>query len=479
MLVARKEEVAGQAEVEAVKGAVDREGGGEAAGAAGDVARRGFGTAGLHVLDAGNGLHGAEKYAGAGALGFGGDVQHHGGAVGDVYVCVAGPEEERGVTGRAAAKCVAGRVVWQIGFGFDDSADGEAFGEAADDELADEEAGKGGSASGKNGAFNGAPGCNVDVHGRCRAGVGRPHFGVAEGAQAMIGVDWGTTSFRAYRLTRDGTIRDQKTAAKGIMAIKDGRFADALREEIGPWLAAGERHVLLSGMIGSRQGWAEAPYLACPAGAGEIAKALVEIPYEWGQLRVVPGLSAVDASGVPEVMRGEETQLAGVLVQVANGLAWACLPGTHSKWARLEGGRILGFTTHLTGETFAALRGHTILGRMMKDGTTLPEAFDAGVRRSGEQGGLLHHLFGVRALGLTGRLSEAGGASYLSGLLIGHEVRAALAEAAGAVVHIIGAPELTALYARAIETCGGLAERVNGEAAARGLASIGEHAAWN
>lgn len=295
----------------------------------------------------------------------------------------------------------------------------------------------------------------------------------------MIGVDWGTTSFRAYRLSRDGTIRDRRTAAKGIMAIKNGRFADALREEIGPWLAGGERHVLLSGMIGSRQGWVEAPYLACPAGAAEIARALVEIPYDWAQLRVVPGLSAVDASGVPEVMRGEETQLAGVMAQVANGLAWACLPGTHSKWAQLDGGRILGFSTHLTGETFAALRGHTILGRMMKDGTTMPEAFDAGIQRSGERGGLLHHLFGVRALGLTGRLSEAGAASYLSGLLIGHEVRAALAEAAGAVVHVIGAPELTALYARAIEACGGMAERVNGEAAARGLALIGEHAAWN
>lgn len=295
----------------------------------------------------------------------------------------------------------------------------------------------------------------------------------------MIGVDWGTTSFRAYRLTGDGTIRDRKTAAKGIMAVPDGRFADTLREEIGPWLAAGERHVLLSGMIGSRQGWVEAPYLACPAGAAEIASALVEIPYDWAQLRVVPGLSAVDAAGVPEVMRGEETQLAGVLAQLGNGSGWACLPGTHSKWARVASGRIVGFTTHLTGETFSALRGHTILGRMMKDGATEPAAFDEGVRRSGDRGGVLHHLFGVRALGLMGRLSEAAGASYLSGLLIGHEVRAALAEApAGVVVHIVGAPELTALYSRAIEACGGMAERLNGEAAARGLALIGEHAVW-
>lgn len=296
----------------------------------------------------------------------------------------------------------------------------------------------------------------------------------------MIGVDWGTTSFRAYRLSRDGTIRDRRSAPRGIMAVQDGRFADTLREEVGPWLAAGERHVLLSGMIGSRQGWVEAPYLSCPAGAADIARALIEIPFDWGQLRLVPGLSCRDPAGVPEVMRGEETQLAGVLAQLGNGSGWACLPGTHSKWAQVENGRIAGFTTHLTGEAFSALRGHTILGRMMRDGATEPAAFDAGVRRSAEPGGLLHHLFGVRALALTGQLSEAAGASYLSGVLIGHEARAALAEASPAtVVHIIGAPELTALYARAIEACGGMAERLNGEAAARGLALIGEHAEWH
>ncbi len=296
----------------------------------------------------------------------------------------------------------------------------------------------------------------------------------------MIGVDWGTTSFRAYRLTREGVIRDRRSVPRGIMAVPDGRFADTLREEIGPWLAVGERHVLLSGMIGSRQGWVEAPYLPCPAGAADIARALIEIPFDWAQLRLVPGLSCADAAGVPEVMRGEETQLAGVLAQLGNGSGWACLPGTHSKWAQVELGRITRFTTHLTGEAFAALRGHTILGRMMRDGATEPAAFDAGVRRSADPGGLLHHLFGVRALALTGQLSEAAGASYLSGVLIGHEARAALADAPPVtVVHIIGAPELTALYARAIEACGGMAERLNGEAAARGLALIGEHAQWH
>ena len=293
----------------------------------------------------------------------------------------------------------------------------------------------------------------------------------------MIGIDWGTTSFRAFRIARDGAIRDRRAGQRGIMNIPDNRFAETLREEIGPWLATGEDRVLLSGMIGSRQGWKEAPYIPCPAGAAELGAALVDVPFDWGKVKLVPGLSATDEAGVAEVMRGEETQVVGVLAAIGgNGLA--CLPGTHSKWARVEDGRIAGFATHMTGETYAALRGHTILSRMMRDGPADGAPFDAGVQRSGGPGGLLHHIFGVRALALADRLAEADSAAYLSGILVGHEVRAALAGAEGTVVHVIGAPELTALYARAISACGAYPERHDGEAAARGLALIGEHASW-
>jgi len=294
----------------------------------------------------------------------------------------------------------------------------------------------------------------------------------------MIGIDWGTTSFRAFRIARDGSIRDRRASPRGIMNVPDNRFAETLREEIGPWLAAGEDRVLLSGMIGSRQGWMEVPYIPCPAGAAELGNGLLDVPFDWGKVKLVPGLSTTDETGVPEVMRGEETQVIGVLAAIG-GSGLACLPGTHSKWARVEDGRIIGFATHMTGETFAALRGHTILGRMMREGQADGPPFDAGVQRSGEPGGLLHHVFGVRALTLAGSLPETESAAYLSGLLVGHEVRAALAGAAGVVVHVIGAPELTSLYARAISACGAYAERHDGEAAARGLALIGEHASWS
>jgi 2-dehydro-3-deoxygalactonokinase len=293
----------------------------------------------------------------------------------------------------------------------------------------------------------------------------------------MIGIDWGTSNFRAFRIAADGTIRDRKASPRGITNVPDGRFADTLREEIGPWLAAGENHVLLSGMIGSRQGWKEAPYLPCPAGPADIATALVDIEFDWAKVKLVPGLSATDDAGVAEVMRGEETQVIGVLTALGPN-ALVCLPGTHSKWASVADKRIVSFNTHMTGEVFAALRGHTILGRMMRDGPSNDAPFDEGVLRAGDAGGLLHHVFGVRALTLAGRLPETDAAAYLSGILIGHEVKAALAGREGVVVHIIGTPELTALYARAISTFGGFPERHDGEAAAHGLSRIGEHATW-
>src|SRR6201985_654130 len=118
----------------------------------------------------------------------------------------------------------------------------------------------------------------------------------------MIGVDWGTTSFRAFRLTQDGALRDRRSALKGLVNVPDSRFADTLREEIGPWLAGGEKHVLLSGMIGSRQGWKEAPYLSCPAGPAELGAGLTDIGFDWAKVKIVPGLSGVDDSGVAEVM---------------------------------------------------------------------------------------------------------------------------------------------------------------------------------
>jgi 2-dehydro-3-deoxygalactonokinase len=290
----------------------------------------------------------------------------------------------------------------------------------------------------------------------------------------MIAVDWGTSGFRAWRLGAGGRMLDSREAPRGILFVKDGRFAETLRAEIGAWLAAGERRVVMSGMIGSRQGWVEAPYLPCPAGLADLAMSLVRVPFGDADVRLVPGLTCADAAGVPEVMRGEETQVASML---GDGASTICLPGSHSKWVQAVGGRIMGFSTYFAGEMFAALRGATILGRMMTDGPTEFASFDLGVARSGEAGHLLHQLFGVRTLGLMGRLADTDSASYLSGLLIGHEVRAAMP--ADAEVDLIGAEALCTMYARAIASCGGRVGALNAGSAQRGLTMIGERVRWD
>lgn len=290
----------------------------------------------------------------------------------------------------------------------------------------------------------------------------------------MIGIDWGTSSFRAYRL-RGHAVLDRLALPLGILSVAAGGFERALQDAVAPWLADGERRILISGMAGSRQGWTEAPYLPCPAATTDLAQALLPVPFDGAEVLLVPGLSAADPAGVPEVMRGEEVQILGAL-DGTDGTTTVCLPGSHSKWATVAGGHVETFSTYLTGETFAALRSHTILGRLMQaDASPDPEAFRRGVLRSGDPGGLLHHAFGVRTLGLFGQLPEDAAASYLSGLLIGHEIRAATP---ASPVLLVGNAPLCGLYSRAIALCGGAAMLAEADAAARGLALIGERAQW-
>jgi 2-dehydro-3-deoxygalactonokinase len=310
--------------------------------------------------------------------------------------------------------------------------------------------------------------------------------------KSMIGIDWGTTAFRAYRLDPGGRVRDRIEREGGILGIPPGGFPAALGEAIGAWLAEGERRVLLCGMVGSRQGWVEAPYLPCPAGPAEIAAAVIDLPFEGADCRLVPGLTARDAAGVPDVMRGEETKLLGLLAELpkeppVGAEALVCLPGTHSKWARLGGGGIAGFATQMTGETRAVLLQHSILGRLAEPGpgpgpgpgAASDAAFRRGVRRANDPGGLLHHLFGTRALGLAGELAATETASYLSGLLIGHELRAVLAEGMPqGPVHLAGSETLCHAYALAFAEHGLAHRRHADDIVARGLVLIAEMIPW-
>lgn len=292
----------------------------------------------------------------------------------------------------------------------------------------------------------------------------------------LIAADWGTTNLRAFRIGPDGAVAERRETADGILNISDGRFEAAFDGALGDWLKRWPAApVLLSGMIGSRQGWREAPYVDCPADAAAVAARASSLETAGGRtVWLLPGLMARDAEGVPDVMRGEETQILGALGDAADGRRLYCLPGTHTKWACIEDRRILGFRTAMTGEVFATLCRHGILGRLMSGTDHDPAAFDLGLARAEQAGGLLHHLFGARGLGLTGELPAAALASYLSGMLIGHDVKHGLAAGGEAPIALIGAGALTEGYARALARHGRTAVVIDGaEAAARGLWRLG------
>lgn len=292
----------------------------------------------------------------------------------------------------------------------------------------------------------------------------------------MIAVDWGTSSLRAYRLDANGIVIEQRRADLGILACQ-GNFAAALAAQIEGWT---DTDIMLSGMIGSRNGWIEMPYLDCPAGIPELAAGMtrMEAPEFPGRaLWFVPGVANGSDTETPDVMRGEETQLCGLLDTMSQGTHMICLPGTHSKWVTVREGRITSFATAMTGEVYAILRQHSILGKLMSGDASRFDAyaFDAGLRRSAQPGGLLHHLFGVRTAGLFQRFTETALPSYLSGLLIGHEVHASellTRMPRPAQVHLIGSDRLLSAYAHALLSLGIGVQRHSEQLAASGIYRI-------
>lgn len=268
----------------------------------------------------------------------------------------------------------------------------------------------------------------------------------------LVGVDWGTSSLRAARLAPDGAVLEERASPRGILTVPAGGFRAVLEALCGEWLAPSHGVCLVSGMAGSRQGWQEAPYCPCPAGEPELARALTWI--EPGRIAIVPGLCC-EHGGVPDVLRGEEVQVYGAMDLLGRDHGTFVLPGTHSKWVRAEGGQVRGFTTWMSGEVYALLRQHSILARTLPEGEDDPlvaSAFLQGVRQAQEAGSLLASAFGVRALSLFDRLPIGERASYLSGLVIGEELRAQHGAASDVV--LIGSPALAGRYALALDALG-------------------------
>ena len=301
-------------------------------------------------------------------------------------------------------------------------------------------------------------------------------------AAALIGIDWGTTSARAYRLGSEGSVQDTREAPLGVQQIR-GDFAQAFATLLGDWLHEPVPRIAC-GMIGSRQGWLEVPYIECPAPLDAFANGLVRTP--GGALAIVPGLAGRDDDGTPDVMRGEETQIVGAVGPDAPR-SLAVLPGTHSKWVIVRGGAIQTFATYMTGEVYSVLREHSILGRMA-NGLGRPfadAAFRRGVQRSltktSSSDALLHRLFGTRTLVLRGDLVAEDTGDYLSGLLIGSEVAAGRDWAMwhgvrDASVLLLGSRALCARYTAALQEAGIATESGPEHAAARGLWRIAKAA---
>jgi len=290
-------------------------------------------------------------------------------------------------------------------------------------------------------------------------------------AEGFIAVDWGTTNRRGYLLDAGGKLVDEMEDDQGILSVPSGGFPAAvaqLRERLG------ERPMLMAGMIGSNRGWVEARYVPAPAGAEEIAASLIWA--EPGRAAIVPGVSYFDA-GDADVMRGEELQMVGAL---AAGLmppdALVCHPGTHNKWVVVDGGRIVSFRTVMTGELFNLLREHSILSDLLKGQAENRAAFEAGARHGLANDDLAAELFSIRARVLLGKARREDAASYASGLLIGSDIRIGLRSAPPGEIVVMGRPELTGLFARALGVAGRQSLKVDGEeaflAGARKLAEM-------
>jgi 2-dehydro-3-deoxygalactonokinase len=294
---------------------------------------------------------------------------------------------------------------------------------------------------------------------------------------ALITIDWGSSSFRAYLLSPGGEVIDEVASGDGIASVAAGAYPATLRRLVGPWLDANPSlPVIASGMVGSRHGWREAPYVPCPAGAREVAERLTAVEAEGRRVVLTPGLSFTDETGA-DVMRGEETEIFGV---ADAGGRIIVLPGSHSKWAKIERERVVAFKTFITGELFAALRDHTVAGAFARAAPAQEPgpAFALGVERGAAaaggktKSGLLGLLFGARALPLMGKLEPDDSGEYLSGLLIGAEIGEARRLYPGEEPYVAGAEALVKRYLKAFDALGFCAHAAPPRAAARGLFRI-------
>lgn len=299
---------------------------------------------------------------------------------------------------------------------------------------------------------------------------------------SIIGINWGSSNLRAYLIDASGQMVDSLEAPAGVAGLdRDGMVAaaDAIRQR---WPAAG--HVYAAGMIGSTVGWVDAGYVDCPAGVTDAARNLVTAHIGTLTMRIVPGMACVrTADGAPDVLRGEETELLGLLAGGGiEATSIVALPGTHTKWIELVDGRVHSFMTAMSGELFDRLASGGLLASVLEGPGDAGPAFAEGMRAAVRGGlGLGTLLFGVRARVVRGVLPRTESSAYLRGLLAGAEIADALAlypQLQQACVPLIGSAPVCRLYQAALAAMG-IASRpvASADAVVRGFHALHQLAA--
>lgn len=283
---------------------------------------------------------------------------------------------------------------------------------------------------------------------------------------SLIAVDWGTSRLRAALLGTGGKVLAEAESEDGIGALAAGQHEVAFERLTAGWPKV---PAIMAGMVGSRQGWREAPYVPCPATTADIARGIARFETARGRpVAIVPGIAL--RAGEGDVMRGEETQIAGLIAGASEFAGTAILPGTHSKWVRIDNGTLVDFQTFMTGELFEVLSQTSFLRHSVSDDggdlSASPE-FALAVRRTAVEGlPFLAGLFPVRARQLLADVPPADNLAYLSGLVIGGEIAAARATGrlqAGGAIRIVGARSLARAYGKALEIAGLAAETLDGD----------------
>jgi 2-dehydro-3-deoxygalactonokinase len=300
---------------------------------------------------------------------------------------------------------------------------------------------------------------------------------------AYVAVDWGTSSFRLWLIGKDGGVIAERRSGEGMTTAARTGFAAVLESHLAAISAPAGLPVLICGMAGAKQGWVEAGYLDTPAALADIPAAAVRIPGVDADIRILPGLAQRDAVA-PDVMRGEETQLLGAASELGTGDHLVCMPGTHSKWVRLSGGKVEGFSTFMTGELFEAIAKNTILSHAIAEAGAISgdnTAFRAAVARMVANPALAtSQLFSVRAGSLIAGLSPEDAKARLSGTLIGLEIAGALSlVAAGTPVALVVSGGLGALYKEALAAAGISPSLIDADTAVRNGLAAGAKALWS